>query len=405
LRDPNGNALFLHYAGGVPQDFLFPPFTNHWTSDFTLYSAELQQIFEIPHHSLVIGGRIQSGDVDMHASLTKELTGVVTDQTTHGSLERADAYAYYLWRIFDPLQIIGGVNYDHIRFPENTDWPPISSRERSRDLLSPKAGVIFAPWLGGLLRASYTKSLGGLFFDNSVRLEPTQVGGFNQALRSLIPESVEGLVPGTKFETIGLGFDQSIGGRTFFGIESEFLTSDGARTVGVLTNSGPFGIPDSPSGTRQSLEFRERDLSAYAGQLLGNYFSIGARYRLSTAHLVGQFPQIPDGINGLNTLEQNNRATLHQISLNANMNLPCGFFAQWQSDWYHQGNSGYSPSLPPSDFWQHNIFAGYRFPRRYAEIRLGLLNLTDNDYRLNPLNFHPNLPRGRTFTASLRLNF
>src|SRR4029079_4751927 len=99
---------------------------------------------------------------------------------------------------FDSLQGIRCIRYDHVRFPENTDWPPISSHERSRDLWSPKAGLLFAPWQGGLFRESYTKSLGGLFFDNSVRLEPTQVGGFNQAFRSLIPESVEGVVPGTK---------------------------------------------------------------------------------------------------------------------------------------------------------------------------------------------------------------
>jgi len=104
-------------------------------------------------------------------------------------------------------------------------------------------------------------------------------------------------------------------------------------------------------------------------------------------------------------MQQNNHATLQQLSLAANINLPCGFFARWQSDWYHQNNSGYSPSLADTDFWQHNFFAGYRFPRRYAEIRLGVLNIFDRDFRLNPLNLYPDLPHGRTFTASLRFNF
>jgi hypothetical protein len=292
-----------------------------------------------------------------------------------------------------------------MRFPENSDWPPISSQERSRDLVSPKAGLLFEPWKGGLFRAAYTKSLGGLFFDNSVRLEPTQVGGFNQAFRSLIPESVAGLVPGTDFATVGVGFDQSLASATWFGVEAEWLTSDGNRTVGVLTNSTFLPIPDSPSGTRQDLNFRERDLSAYVGQLLGNWTSLSARYRLSEGHLATRFPEIPKGVNGLDTLEQNNRATLHQLLFNATLNYPSGFFAQWQSAWYHQSNSGYNPSLAGADFWQHNLFAGYRFPRRYAEIRLGVLNLLDTDYRLNPLTPYGNLPRSRTFTASLRLNF
>src|SRR6478752_1778259 len=103
---------------------------------------------------------------------------------------------------------------------------------------------------------------------------------------------------------------------------------------------------------------------AYGGQLLGNYFAVSARYRLSDALLNGQFPKVPSDTIGLENFNQNNRATLNQLSLAANMNLPCGFFAQWQSDWYHQNNAGYTPSLADSDFWQHNIFAGYRFPRR-----------------------------------------
>jgi hypothetical protein len=238
-----------------------------------------------------------------------------------------------------------------------------------------------------------------------VRLEPTEIGGFNQAFRSLIPESVTGLVPGAKFETAGAGFDQSLPSGTFFGVEGEWLTSDGSRTIGALTNSTFLNLADSPSGLRQRLDFREHDLSAYAGQLLGNYFAVSARYRLSDAHLVGQFPSLPAGLDGLQNFAQNNRATLQQLTLAANMNLPCGFFAQWQSDWYHQNNSGYTPGLANSDFWQHNFFAGYRFPRRYAEIRLGVLNVFDRDFRLNPLNLYADLPRSRTFTASLRINF
>jgi len=333
------------------------------------------------------------------------LTGVVTDQTTDGSLQRGNVYGYYTQRIISSLRLIGGVSYDYLRFPENSDWPPISSHEQSHELLSPKAGLLLEPWKGGLLRASYTKSLGGLFFDNSVRLEPTQVGGFNQAFRSLIPESVGGLVPGTEFTTKAAGFDQSLGSGTWFGAEAEWLSSDGSRTVGVLTNSSFLPIPDSPSGTKQELNFHERDVSAYVGQLVCNWTAGSALYRFSDGHLATTFPDIPAGANGLSNFQQDNHATLHQLAFSATFNHPSGFFAQWESDWYHQSNSGYSPSLAGADFWQHNVFAGYRFPRRYAEIRVGVLNLFDTDYRLNPLTPYGDLPRSRTVTASLRLNF
>jgi len=93
------------------------------------------------------------------------------------------------------------------------------------------------------------------------------------------------------------------------------------------------------------------------------------------------------------------------LSLFAIYNHPCGFFAEAQSLWYAQNNKGYGSSAPGDDFWQFNAFVGYRFPRRNAEVMLGLLNITDQDYRLNPLNVYNELPRQRTLALRLRLNF
>jgi outer membrane receptor protein involved in Fe transport len=96
---------------------------------------------------------------------------------------------------------------------------------------------------------------------------------------------------------------------------------------------------------------------------------------------------------------------LHQVSLGLQFHHESGIFAEWDSSWYRQSNFGYRQGRPGDDFWQHNVLVGYRFPRRHAEIRLGVLNLADTDYRLNPLNPVNVLPRDRTFVGSLRLNF
>ncbi len=314
-------------------------------------------------------------------------------------------YAYGTWQLTRHLRVIGGAEYSHIRFPKNLDLPPITTGESERKLFSPKAGLLFEPWKRGLFRAAWTRSLGGLFFDNSVRLEPTEVGGFNQAYRSLLPESVTGLVPGSEFETISLGFDQSLKSGAFFGIEAEQLSSEGERNAGAFQSFAPLLQPSDISSTREQLNFRERNLSLYVAQLLGNFFSASARYRLSEAKLTAEFPDIPRTAVGLNQLGQHNRAVLNQLAFALNFNLPSGFFAQWESAWYHQENFGYTPALPGDDLWQHSLFLGYRFARRHAELRLGLLNLFDTDYRLNPLNLTAELPRGRELTASLRLNF
>ena len=84
---------------------------------------------------------------------------------------------------------------------------------------------------------------------------------------------------------------------------------------------------------------------------------------------------------------------------------PSGFFARCELLWYHQDNSGYSPSLSGDDFFQENIFAGYRFPQQHGEISFGVLNLGDIDYHLNPLSTYSELPHGRVFVARLSLSF
>ena len=96
---------------------------------------------------------------------------------------------------------------------------------------------------------------------------------------------------------------------------------------------------------------------------------------------------------------------LHQLNLFAIYTHPSGLFAEAQSLWSAQSNYGYSPKMPGDDFWQFNVFAGYRFARRRAELTLGLLNITDQDYRLNPLNLYLETPRQRTLLVSLKLNF
>jgi len=242
-----------------------------------------------------------------------------------------------------------------------------------------------------------------VFYDTSVRLEPTQVAGFNEAFRSIIPESVVGLVPGTRFTTYGVGLDRSFKSNTYLSIDGEILESEAQRTVGVVTNSFFLPIATSPSNTRQNLDFTEKSLVVSLNQLLSKEWSLGVRYQLSHAALNGRFIDIP--LPAGNSVNQDQTARLQQLTFYINYYHPCGFFSQAQSLWTEQRNNGYTPALPGDDFWQFNVFAGYRFLNRAAEVRVGLLNITDQDYRLNPLNLYYELPRGRTLAVSLKFYF
>src|SRR5256885_2625920 len=98
-------------------------------------------------------------------------------------------------------------------------------------------------------------------------------------------------------------------------------------------------------------------------------------------------------------------ATLQQAEFQALFHHPSGFFARAETQWYAQQNRGYSTPLPGDNFFQHNIFVGYRFWHRRGEILFGVLNLSAQDYRLSPLNLYTELPRDRVFYTRLLISF
>jgi outer membrane receptor for ferric coprogen and ferric-rhodotorulic acid len=139
-------------------------------------------------------------------------------------------------------------------------------------------------------------------------------------------------------------------------------------------------------------------------QLLGNEWVVGARYKLTHSELDGGFRDLPAdtlGADGFDDLS----SYLHQVNLYATYHHRCGFFSQASAVWSQQSNQGYAPDIPGDDFWQFNVYAGYRFWQRRVEARVGLLNIADQDYRLNPLTLYYELPRERTFVASLKWYF
>jgi tetratricopeptide (TPR) repeat protein len=405
LTNPAPDILFLRRRAGQPVSIRTDPFSSlDFHSDYRLESVELQQVFESPVLGLVAGVRYQSGEVASEATLTRSLSGVVDNSSLTADVARVAGYAQVQWRPATSLRVTTGVTGDHLEYPRNADQAPLTPGQESVDAVLPKAGVTWEAWKGGALRAAWGQALGGLYFDDSLRLEPTQLAGFVTAFRSLAPESVVGLVPGTTFETAGFGVDQQFETGTYMGVSAERRTSEGDRTVGALTNAGPLPVPDAATFTRQRLDYEERSVALDVHQLVGRDWVFGARYRVGEAVLEGRFPGLPSNLPGLGMLEQDERGVLQHLQLTAGWNHPSGWFVQWASNWYGQENSGYEPYRTGDAFWQYDLAAGYLFARRRAEIRLGVLNLSDTDYRLNPLNGDPDIARERTFFATLRLN-
>lgn len=410
VRNPNGPPFVL------PRDCMrlfgqpCPGFTSHYESQFEAFTTELQQIWQTDCQTLVIGGRVQTGTADTKSLLeypsaaagnVYAIDSPAASQQSRTDLHRISAYGYEHWHIGEPLWLLAGVAYDELQYPDNIDLAPISDRESTKRRFSPKAGILWAPTAATIVRGAYTRSMGGLFYDASVRLEPTQIAGFNQAYRSLIPESVEGAIAGSEFETFGLGFEQKFRTRTYVTLQGELLRSDAERERGLFFWENDPTTSAVPSSVREEVDYQERSLTLALNQLLAQEWAFGVRYRLSEAELDSEFSDWSDSI----LPDADNRAVLNHLDLVANYNHPWGILAQAQALWRKQSNSGYRSLRPGDDFWQFNFFVGYRLPQRRAELVVGLLNLTDQDYRLNPLNFYSELPRERTLSVNFRFYF
>ena len=388
-------------------------FTNRYAAELVIYSAELQQIWQTERHIFIAGGRWQSGDFDGQTRLDfqRGMRGFTyakpaARQKVDGDFDRLTAYAYHHWRVLEPLWLVAGVTLDQLAYPENAFASPISGEREEEEQAAPKAGFIWTPDDQTSVRGAYTRSLGGFSSDQSVRLEPTQVAGFNQAFRSLFPESVAGTVPGAEFETVNVGLDRRFATRTYAVFEAAWQRARGHAAQGIFEYEDRFGAPPAnPAQLRRKLQYEEQSVAVALHQLIGDGGSVGARYRVSRAELETRWPNFPGVRSLLVPPDTTRRALLHQLNLFAIYNHSSGFFTAAEAVWWTQRNRADDSALSDEDLWQFNVFAGYRFPRRRAEIRLGLLNLTDEDYRLNPLSAHAELARRRTLTVDCKFNF
>jgi len=399
---------YNHLPNGDPVSTQERVFGQDYHHDLDGWTAELQHIAKLDRHTLVVGGRWQEFDSDARVGLRRpgglfNLFYTNRFQTRSGDLQRQSVYAYDMWQVAEPFQLTAGLAYDRLEYPRNHDVPPLDRRTAEDSQVSPKAGFIWTPWPETVVRFAYTRSLGGVFADNNVRLEPTSVAGFNQAFRSMIPESVVGSVPGTRFQTFGLGAEQKFGSGTYLSIAGELLESTADRIFGGFTRTNNVFPPAQarPFSPRSKLDYAEHSLVVALNQLIGNNLALGVRYRLTDADLESRVTTVPASVLG----PAHTEATLHQVSTYALYNCACGFFAQAEAIWTGQENRGYSPALEDESLFQFNAFAGYRFWRRHAEARLGVLNITDQDYKLNPLTLYNELPRERTFYASFKFYF
>ncbi len=401
-------------AGGPITQFLpFQTAKNYYRSSLEIYSVEAQQIWQTHHFTTIVGARWQNGGFDTQNNQDNGtlalnfLPNVLARQNISTKFNRENIYAYEQWQPLDTVRFIGGLSYDRLVVPENFRAAPVSAKSETSFHLLPKAGIIWTPLRDTTLRAGYSQSVGGASFDQSFQLEPSQVAGFNQAFRSLIPESVAGANAGATFTTYGLSLEQKLPTKTYLAVEGSLLKSKVARQDGTYEfndQGGPF-----LNSTRENLDYSEWAVTGSAHQLAGRDWTFGAVYRLSHAELLDTFPEISAAAiaagGGVFSARNNYRGVLQTLDLQTIWQHPTGVFARLDTVWTHQDNQGDYAALPGDDFWQLNLSAGKRFFHRHAELTVGVLNLTGQNYHLNPLNLYSETPRDRTFYMQFKFQF
>ena len=385
----------------------------NYNNEFTIYTAELNQICEWNRVTLVAGARYQTGSIKVQDQLTnpnsldflfEPPSPVLIQNSIDDDFERYSGYGYLTVRPFDRLMLTAGASYDEVKYPDNFRSVPVTPGDDKRARLGPKAALVWNPIPEFTLRSAYTRSLGGVSLDESYRLEPSQLAGFPQAFRSLISESLVGSVTAPTYETIGVAADLKLGPRTYAGVEVDRLRTAVRQGQGIFTDNNST-IPVIPAVVSESLSYEERAFSVNVNQILSDELVAGASFTLTRSSLNDNYVGVPTAI--LSTANPSQQSTLQVLGGYILMNLPSGFYTRFDTEWYNQQNTGTTvpTQLPDTDFFQENFYAGWRLFHRRADLRFGILNIGGHDYHLNPLTPYAELPRKRVFEGRINVEF
>jgi outer membrane receptor protein involved in Fe transport len=387
----------------------YMPLDVDYANQFEVYTAELNQILQRENHTDVFGARVQDGTFNASALLDNPPATLASlfpspqTSTSDGHFQRFSAYEYHHWEILDGLMLIGGLAYDFERYPANYRRPPLTNTQTDKSQWSPKAALIWNPVPNLTFRGVFSRALGGVSYDESVRLEPTQLAGFDQDFRSIISESLIGSVEAPQYQIAGGAVTWKIYPKTWLTLQGQAMSEQVSEDFGYfLVNFAP-PARSYPGSTVSDYDYHETDYYLTLNQIVARDWFFQAQYQYAMSDLKTTLPSIPATPTFVRTA--NLRGDLGQLRLSATWQHPNGLFVRGEVDWFDQTLGGSAPLPSGQSFVQANLFAGYRFPHRHLDLTVGVLNLVGNDYHLSPINYYLELPHQRLFYTGVRFSF
>ncbi|MGD8851378.1 MAG: TonB-dependent receptor [Gammaproteobacteria bacterium] len=326
--------------------------------DIDGYITELQHLLHYRQFHLTSGAG--SYNANRKDTLGFDLPfGTVTSRE-RSDIDHDNLYVYAQSDILDNLSLTAGVSYD--------DY---SDDLTDKDQWNPKVGVLWDIAPSTTFRAAALRVLKRTVASDQT-IEPTQVAGFNQFYDD--PNGAES-------KRYGAALDHRFSRRLYGGLEYSQRDID-----------APYESSGSVSGVERADS--EEDVGrAYAYWTPTQSVSLAAEYQYEDIHQDDDYPALIAGtpFTDLKT---------HRVPLSVTLHRPSGWYAGLKATYVDQ-EGAFGTFIDPftlgtvkeqDDFWIVDTIVGYRLPKRYGLVSVGVKNLFDQSF-----NFQDTDPRSPAF--------
>jgi tetratricopeptide (TPR) repeat protein len=360
VTPPNAPPVDLGGGGGGP--FVPISFVQANGKDFKTdaFTAEGQYQFRSQHLNIVtgVGYAQQNGnprlvvDLDFTSLGGPQLFNVFNDSFPQ-YVQHYNAYAYGYFKPQNNLIVTVGGSYDYA-FGSSALVAGSNTRNTFNGF-NPKFGILYEPFVGTTIRLAAFKTVKRPFL-NQTTIEPTQVSGFNQFYDDF------GMSDGWRY---GAAINQKFTKTLFGGIEGSYRKVD-------IPFSNVFDIADTQINTN-----RWHQALGYLNYAPHPWVALRVSY---------QYDQYENSAPQAGWLSASKLYT-SRVPLSAGFFHPSGLIANVTLTYWNQTGT-FEPLDQPlgtrvnghDTFWLTDAMIGYRMPKRYGLIVVGVRNLFNQKF-------------------------
>ncbi len=367
-----GSFVYQDLEDSLSDEPPFPPINSiDIRGDQEAVSGEVQHLYRSRYFNVTSGAG--HFDISGEDQFTTELAfgpEIVQDvQLLDRDLNHTSAYVYSYLNFLRNVTFTAGASIDFLRG---------ESAVEEKDQFNPKFGITWSPFSATTLRAAVFRVLKRPLITDQT-LEPTQVAGFNQFFDD---------GNGTESWRYGGAIDQKFSTALFGGLEFS------QRDLSV-----PFLFADPPNPiVAQEADWTEQLGRAYLFWTPHNWLA------LRTEYVYERFERDREFTFGVREVDT------HRVPVGISFFHPSGVSASVTATYVNQDGE-FEPNPEEfrsgnDDFWVVNAAIGYRLPKRYGFVTLGVTNLFDKEFQFQDPDFEsPSFQPDRVAFGRITLQF